>query len=877
MSQHISRFRSLRAKRGRRGSLTTRWLGGWLLCGLLSGSLAPGALGAALTAEEPSGDSKSPPPKILRVHWLGADAAASLESFQEWWIVRRLLQASPGWQIAAAVGLEGLGRGEAAASVVVAPLPLPEALQRRIAGLPIELPGGPPADRLVFDGTAYRASGIAAAFRLPARSPSETQGEARGEIEDETRGSDWVVTGGHENLMRSLLPRVLAAVLEPEGLRFGDSGEAEDADYLVSGGALRQSGVWRRAEVEGGNRYEVDPAHDRDDFDERRRWYSGLDRIARSRVVLRVPAGEARARRWTELADELDRAVARMAPRVPVTLDRPLQVAVETASPESHVRLGRYTGDLKYAVVTSPDDEVDLSLAAADRAEVHATVRPPGASEPSEGFVLVQALGRALIRRASEHRRAAAGEDAREVADLPPWVERGAALWLSESWYGRPYREWIPRLARAQVFPTAEELTAPGLGRAVVETLFTPVAAAALDRLPGETLEDKLQRATREDSPSKTLTATLGGSLEGALARALESLEVSARKVALPRRSVPARAGSREAREARVGDDFLAGVSFAMAPGLTTGYHAPRSMEQLTRVRERLGADAVSLMPFASMRDPAQPAMGFLNQGTGSETDLGLVEGARAARDRGLTVLWKPHVYVGGSWPGEIAMTSEQDWQAWWRLYRRYIVHHAFLAAHAEADLFSVGVELGKTLDREADWRHLIHSVRLFFDGPLTYSGNWWGDADRAPFWDALDYLGVDAYYPLGESRDMTDRQLAAGAREAVAELRKLTERHGKPILLTEVGFAARKGAWVSPHEEGGEPDVTHQARAYDALFSALGRPPWLAGVFVWKVFSAGSEGPPAPRPDFVFLGRPAEAHVQLYFEEREDPRPSTR
>jgi len=787
------------------------------------------ALGCAAGAQggEPS------PSRTLHIHCVGPDAEASAESIRESWFLRRLLRDESGWQVETVVGLEGTDdgadRGEGDVSLVVGRLPLSAEIRRLAAELPLDL-GTDESPRLALAGSSYPLDEVAVALRLPSRGRSTPTADWP---------ADWLVTGANESLLRYLVAQVAATVLQPGRFR---PAVREDFDYLVLGGELRRLGRWRRRAATGGARYEIDPAHDRDDFTARRRWYRELTSLRRPRVVLRIPAEEASGERWAALADELDRAVARMAPRVPVELDRPLTVVVESASPESHVRLGRYTGDLKPAVLTGffPNGAPEGSQGI----EIHAVLSPD--RHPDDRYALFQALGRALIRRAIAERPGS--------ADLPSWLERGAALWLSEEWYGRPYRDWLPRLAAAEVFPTAEELTAPQLGPAVAETLFTPVVAAALDRLPGATLEETFRRAQETD-------------LTRALAGALQAVERAAREGSLPPPTRPA---------SRIADDFLAGVSFAHSPGLESGYHSPRSMDQLDRVRDRLGADAVSLMPFASQRDPAQPAMHFLNQGTGSETDLGMVAGARAAHERGLTVLWKPHVYVGGSWPGEIAMGSEEDWRTWWRTYRRYIVHHAFLAAYAEADLFSVGVELGKTLGREAEWRHLIRSVRLFFRGPLTYSANWWGDADRAPFWDELEYLGVDAYYPLGDSPEMTDLQLVAGARKAVDELRDLAERHGKPVLLTEVGFAARKGAWISPHEEGGEPDERHQARAYDAFLSALGRPSWLAGVFVWKVFSTGSDRP-APLPGFVFLGRPAEKLVRRYFAEREEPRPSTR
>ncbi|MFY9822201.1 MAG: hypothetical protein WAM82_12520, partial [Thermoanaerobaculia bacterium] len=309
---------------------------------------------------------------------------------------------------------------------------------------------------------------------------------------------------------------------------------------------------------------------------------------------------------------------------------------------------------------------------------------------------------------------------------------------------------------------------------------------------------------------------------------------------------------------------FLAGVSLAMLNRLETGYHAPGVGRQLDAFAA-LGANAVSLMPFAFQRSLDQPEIAFLNHGPGSETDVGLIHATRLARARGFHVLYKPHLWARGGWSGDVEMKTEEDWARWWQSYRRYVLHHAFLARWAGADLFSVGCELSKTVKREAEWRDLIAAVRLLYPGIVTYSGNWYGDLEGVRFWDALDLIGIDAYDPLSASPQATRADLERGARDVAARFARAARRTGKRILLTEVGFAARKAAWVAPHTESGEPSEDDQALAYQALFAALARRPWLAGTFVWKAFSAPlAEG--RGEADFRFQGRKAEGVIREYY-----------
>ncbi|MEA2693848.1 MAG: hypothetical protein QOJ16_3235, partial [Acidobacteriota bacterium] len=418
----------------------------------------------------------------------------------------------------------------------------------------------------------------------------------------------------------------------------------------------------------------------------------------------------------------------------------------------------------------------------------------------------------------------------------PPWLARGAALWLSGGWYGRPWRDWLPRLAGARALPTAEQLLAAEVQPDASAPLWTPVAAAVVDRLPGKTATEKL---ARPPAPA-------------AIAAILAELA----RLPAPLASPPP--GPSAA--------FLKGVSLAMLNRLESGYHAPGLDARLDGLA-KLGVNAVSLMPFAYQEAPDRPRLVYLNRRPESETDTGLVHAVRRAHAHSFAVLYKPHIWVGReSWPGDIAMANEADWAAWWAGYRRFVLHHALLAGWSGADLFSIGCELAKTTGRTADWRDLIAAVRLLYPGRLTYAANWGGDLEKVAFWDRLDVAGVDAYYPLAADPKADAAQLAAGARKVAEHLEAEARRAGKPLLLTEVGFAAHAGAWMAPHLEGGTYSEEDQAAAYAALFAALDHRPWLAGTFVWKAFSGSEDRWRRDAPDFRFLGRRAEAEVRKYY-----------
>jgi hypothetical protein len=245
----------------------------------------------------------------------------------------------------------------------------------------------------------------------------------------------------------------------------------------------------------------------------------------------------------------------------------------------------------------------------------------------------------------------------------------------------------------------------------------------------------------------------------------------------------------------------------------------------------------------------------------------GLVREAHAA---GLKVMVKPHLEMRGYEPSEeerrvlrgadeaarralfsrlgarfgpvehlehnkVEMRGEADWKTWFASYEAYLLPYVREAQAAGADAFCVGRELDTTvLRREADWRGVIAAVRREFQGPLTYSANfdtWQG----LRFWDALDFIGVSAYFPLAPGDDPSPTELAAGWDRALAPLEAAHRRWGKPVLLTEAGFPSVASAARAPwREERTAADVWLQARCYDATLRALARRPWIEGAFFW-------------------------------------------
>lgn len=212
----------------------------------------------------------------------------------------------------------------------------------------------------------------------------------------------------------------------------------------------------------------------------------------------------------------------------------------------------------------------------------------------------------------------------------------------------------------------------------------------------------------------------------------------------------------------------------------------------------------------------------------------------REAHARGMKVMVTPHLaYWGGpfSWRGAIAFPDPVARERFFREYERWVADLA--RATAGADAFVVGSELDGTVAHETEWRRVIASVRSATTSPLTYAANW-DTFERVPFWDAVDAVGIQAYFPLVDAPGIPDdAALDAGWDRINARMHAFFERTGKHVVFTELGYDAGPEAARQPWASGsGGPDGERLQRAcLAAALRAIDREPAVIGAFLWKWF----------------------------------------
>jgi hypothetical protein len=223
-------------------------------------------------------------------------------------------------------------------------------------------------------------------------------------------------------------------------------------------------------------------------------------------------------------------------------------------------------------------------------------------------------------------------------------------------------------------------------------------------------------------------------------------------------------------------------------------------------------------------------------------------------------------------WRGTIAPADGLD--AWFASYRRFVLPLARIAEEAGAHRFVIGSELSSLEVYEERWRALISELRGHFPRTLTYSANW-DHAHAVGFWDALDEVGLTAYFPLDSDSDsdsgsgsdserLLDGALARAWQGPRSEIDALAQRVGKPVLVTEVGYASQRGAAEHPWDDTSatQVDLHLQKRLYRSFCDAFRQSPSVSGFYVWNWFGFGG-----PRDmGFTPRGKPAASELARCF-----------
>jgi hypothetical protein len=229
------------------------------------------------------------------------------------------------------------------------------------------------------------------------------------------------------------------------------------------------------------------------------------------------------------------------------------------------------------------------------------------------------------------------------------------------------------------------------------------------------------------------------------------------------------------------------------------------------------------------------------------ERNLRWVNKINKIKEKGFKVFVKPHVWLDttpeDTWRSDIYPVTKEGMIKWQNDYKEFILRYARIAEEADADMFCVGAELTRlSLEQPEYWENLIDEIKSVYSGELTYAANWYEEYENIRFWDKLDYIGVQAYFPLSDKVYPSYEELEIGWERHLSSLKGVSKQYERPIIFTEIGYKSHSEAGMKPWEwtNYSNPDTTKyseetQYNCYKAFYNKVWNEKWFYGAHLWQ------------------------------------------
>lgn len=299
---------------------------------------------------------------------------------------------------------------------------------------------------------------------------------------------------------------------------------------------------------------------------------------------------------------------------------------------------------------------------------------------------------------------------------------------------------------------------------------------------------------------------------------------------------------------------------------------APSHKVDTSHIRplKNVNASWIAVTPYAFSR-PGIPNVSYNNKSQWrGETDEGTIETIIAAKKLGLKVMMKPHIWVmGQGWAGEYDLPNDDVWKKWELAYSKYILRFAHISDSLDVEMICIGTEYkNAVVKRPQYWKNLIKEIRTFYDGKITYAANW-DNYKNVTFWNDLDYIGVDAYFPICKSKTPTVNELNENWSPIVKELKAFHFQENKPIIFTEFGYRSMDynaaGHWEMDNKNT-SPNMDAQVNSTLAIFNTFWKQDWFAGGFLWKWYPKHNQNGGLNDSHYTPQNKPTESVIRDWY-----------
>jgi hypothetical protein len=326
---------------------------------------------------------------------------------------------------------------------------------------------------------------------------------------------------------------------------------------------------------------------------------------------------------------------------------------------------------------------------------------------------------------------------------------------------------------------------------------------------------------------------------------------------------------------------FILSIVLSLATIILTGQDRTSKMNGISLVGTRnlisesdikpvlnLSANWITVMPFAFIPKGSAKVQYNQNFQWSGETVKGIKHTVELAKKSNLKVLLKPHIWMHYGWIGDFTISNDSDWKQFEESYTKYILEFANLAASLNVEVFCIGVELKRiVIDRPRFFLTLIKKVREVYSGKLTYAANW-DNYQNVSFWKALDFIGIDAYFPVSESKTPSYQSCYIGWKSHFETIKKLSTSINKKVIFTEFGYRNIDFTGKEPWNENANDTFNSiaQVNSYRAIFARFWGEDWFAGGFLWKWFPNHQDTGGTSNNRFTPQNKPVENTIKVFY-----------
>ena len=252
----------------------------------------------------------------------------------------------------------------------------------------------------------------------------------------------------------------------------------------------------------------------------------------------------------------------------------------------------------------------------------------------------------------------------------------------------------------------------------------------------------------------------------------------------------------------------------------------------------------VAVVPFLYQKNQFTKTMNVPEDSKDwSARDSSFINIIKSLHKKKIRVMLKPHLWMNDGWRSNVTLNSPEEWDVWFESYQINMLRYAKMAAENKVELFCIGTELKSSLKNAPEqWISLVKEIKTIYKGKLTYAANWDGEFNLVPFWDQMDFLGIQAYFPLTKHVKPELDEIKNGWDRHIVNLEELSAIHQKPILFTEIGYRSDVSTTIKPWEWNDFGNVFFEKKsnrtqqlAYEAMFQKLWVKPWFAGTYIWQ------------------------------------------